>query len=403
MKNRHYILPFVGIFFLNFIFFLSHASINMIPDYLNTIGASNSYIGLYMNINSLELLFFVMVLGTVASKLSRKPTLLIAHMSLFISMILSYLFADNLTIMMVLRFLSAVSYIFGYTINLNMIYDILPYEKRFRGVAFFGISGIISNPTGAFIGEWVVSFAGGKGLFLLSAIISAMTVLYVLLLKLPTDTNQDKIQTHFLHIISRKKLRFYIIVAVIFGGAYGVVSSFLPNYTQQMLGKATISGFFTPFAIVAIIYRVFFSWTMDVINKKVLMLISLFFILLSLVNLIFLKHQYQLAITGFLYGIGHSVLFPLLSGCFVNSGGEHEKVSINNAFVAINVAGTIIFAYLSGLVSDFLGLQATYFIYSLIIAITIISFILIKTMKQNCTQLPDQTISSHLQTKDQQL
>ena len=99
---------------------------------------------------------------------------------------------------------------------------------------------------------------------------------------------------------------------------------------------------------------------------------------MSLINLFFLHNDFQLVVTGFLYGIGHSILFPVLSTQFVNSGEEHEKITLNNTFIAVNVAGNVVFAFILGIISDFFGLQTIYGIYGIIIFITLFIAIVIK-------------------------
>lgn len=372
MLKKDYRPIFAGIFFLNFIFFLSHASVNMLPAYLSSLGASNGYIGLFMNINSFELLLFVILFGGIASRIARKPALVIGHLCFTLSMLAMFAFKDNLFLLFVMRLLSSISYVFGYTIDLNIVYDILPPEKRVRGVAFFGISGIIANPAGAFLGEFAVRHFGGAALFLVGVAVGVLCIFVSLVLMIPENMPSVSSSYNFFEIIKKDNLRSLLIIAFIFGGAYGVMVSFLPNYTQAHLGHPNLSYFFTTFSLVAIIFRIFLAWTMDFFRRKHLMIFSLIMILLSMINLIFLRTDFQLVITGLLYGIGHSILFPLLSTSFVASGGEQDKVILNNVFIAVNVAGVVGFAYALGAVSDYMGIDAIYYIFSLLLCVTLL-------------------------------
>ncbi|HBD93690.1 MAG: hypothetical protein A2015_04325 [Spirochaetes bacterium GWF1_31_7] len=378
MEQKKYKLSFAGIFILNFIFFLSHASINMLPSYLKGLGATNGYIGLFMNITSFMLMGYVLFFGKIANTLPRKPVLIAAHLLFVISMGGSFIFHDNLVLLFMLRITSSISYFFGYTINMNIMYDILPYDKRVRGIAFFGVSGILSNPVGAFIGENVIKHFDGYALFLSGMIIALFVIVWIIVLKIPENIHRNTISEHFITIIKRTNLKSLIFFSFIYGGAFGVIVSFLPNYTTIKLGKPNLSLFFTTFSIVAIFFRIVFYKILEILKYKTLIILSFTTILLSLINLFFLHNDFQLVVTGFLYGIGHSILFPVLSTQFVNSGEEHEKITLNNTFIAVNVAGNVVFAFILGIISDFFGLQTIYGIYGIIIFITLFIAIVIK-------------------------
>lgn len=371
MTIKNYKITFAGIFILNFLFFLSHTTINMLPPYLKELGASNGYIGLYMNMTSLGLMLYVIVFGKRAALILRKPALIASHLLFAMSMGFSFVFHENLAVLFVLRIISSISYFFGYTINFNVIYDILPYEKRVRGVAFFGVSGILSNPLGAYIGEWIIKSNSGYYLFSAAMFAAVIAVLWICLIPVPENIHRNSLTDDFISIIKRKELRLNLFISIVFGGAFGLLVSFLPNFTMLKLDKANLSYFFTTFAVIAVLFRIFLYKILEVISFKNLMIFSLSSILISFINLIYLRFDYQLILTGILYGMGHSILFPVLSTHFVNSGQEHEKVTLTNTFVAVNVAGTVLFSYLFGAISDFTGLKTVYVVFSFIIVITI--------------------------------
>ena len=55
----------------------------------------------------------------------------------------------------------------------------------------------------------------------------------------------------------------------------------------------------------------------------------------------FLQSAAMLPLMGVIYGIGHSIMYPLISALFVNSGHDGERLSLNNLFSAVNQFGGI--------------------------------------------------------------
>ncbi len=169
------------------------------------------------------------------------------------------------------------------------------------GMALFGILGISSNSIGSFKGERLIAGPGPRWLF---AAVFAL------------------VAAGFLFSI---RYRFHE------GGAYAVFSTFLANMTRERLGTVNISIFFAAFSSIAIVIRLFLG---SLIERKPPFLLSTacFIMVASAFFMTFgLRDPFMLAPIGLVYGIGHSVLFPLLSTLFVNAGSDEERLGLEQS------------------------------------------------------------------------
>ncbi len=355
----------------------------MLPKYLETIGASKSYIGVFSNINSLELVLFVIFFGAVSTKINKKAALLWGMGLFLISSVLMFVFKNNLTILMLLRVVAAVSYGFGYTIHMNMIFDILPYSRRASGMALFGISGIMASPAGALVGEIIISHSNHAHLFLLSAIICLFTIFIIIPLRTPMGHSGSHVELSFGDFIKRKELHSLFYTSIIFGGTFAIFIAYIPIYTNYKLGVSNLSFFLIPYSIVAVIMRIFFSSMLDKVSKKKLFLTAILCMFISMTLIIFMNSLLFLVPVGLIYGVAHSILFPTLSTAFVNSGKIEERVALNNAFVASNAGGNIFITGILGFIGDNAGKSGFAVIFSLIALLILINFVILQKYKEH--------------------
>ncbi len=63
---------------------------------------------------------------------------------------------------------------------------------------------------------------------------------------------------------------------------------------------------------------------------------------------------------GFLYGLGHAILYPVLNTIFVNSGRENEKYTLNSIFISFYTMGNFLISGALGYVGDLFGVNSIY-------------------------------------------
>ena len=357
MQKTHVLnLDFIHLFIISFLAQLCQTSMLMISPYLSQIGGSRTYIGFFMNITSLTLVIFVFFFTHLSNRIDRKRFMLYSLGLFIISASVMFFFPASLTCLLIMKFFSSISYALCYTMLMNLAYEELPEAKRASGIALFGMSGIMSIPTGAFLGEITLKHFPPPYLFILAGIISILTVITLIFLKEPAaKANGNECRT-FLDVIKDKKIFILLYPSAIFGGAYGIMTSFIPTWSLKMTGTARLTDFVSAFAMVSIFVRIFLGKTLDHYKQSRLIVSAMSCLMVSAVMVCFIHTRNILFFSGLIYGLGHSVLFPVLSSRFVNSAcGDENRAVYNDVFVGINTFGCIFFSTILGLTGDFLG------------------------------------------------
>lgn len=359
MKDFLFTRPFVVLFLQNFLFFCSLNILNILSGYLEQAGASKTYIGLFMNLNSLALVFFVLFLTHWTQKTGRKKVLMAGYLVSWLGYPLMFLFYDQLGWLLAFRLLGTLSFCASFTILAVEAFALIPKEKRMAGIAIFGIGGLLSNPVSAWAGENAARLWGPRWVFVAALGFALLAGILALFHKYQKDEAAEN-PVGLLKVVQRPELRALVLLTLVFGGAFAVFSTFLSNLTLARFGQAIITPYFTAFSMTAIAGRFVFSQHLDRVPRQVLVAGALALIALAFGQALLLQSPWMLLTMGMAYGLGHSLLFPVLSTLYVNSGPEGDRFILNNTFSAVNTLGNVLLATALGALGDWLGLTGIF-------------------------------------------
>ena len=141
---------------------LGERSQRVLPDHLAEVGASKTYIGLYMNITSLMMVVLAIPLSLHADRFGRKRLFMWAYATAMVSYAGSFLLPANLPALAALRVAGSLLICLAFTVQTSEVFGLLPRDRRFSGMAFYGISGLAANPIGTFAGEIINGALGAR-------------------------------------------------------------------------------------------------------------------------------------------------------------------------------------------------------------------------------------------------
>jgi predicted MFS family arabinose efflux permease len=343
------------LFTINLCFFSSNASLNMLPPYLSGLGATKAWIGLFQNIGALVMVFAVGFASPILARLEKKRALLVTYAIAAAAYGAMYFFSDNLGLLLLLRSLTGLTYLCGFTMNSSIAYGLLKPDRRASGIALFGISGIIANPIGSFLGEWLIGMGGHSLLFPLGASFAAIACLLSLTLKRQHTQSAGTDSPHYLSLLRRREYWPLFFLSMVMGGAFSAHSTFLPVFSVERLNFANLSIYFSALSLTAILLRFLGRRLLDSRHEKRLLMVALAFLFSACGQTLLLAHPFQLAVSGVLQGIGHSILYPVLSTVFIHTGPESRRDSLNNAFIGTYTLGTVGLSSALGALGDAAG------------------------------------------------
>jgi predicted MFS family arabinose efflux permease len=343
---------------VNFLANCSVGSIALLPPYLHSLGASQTFVGLFNVLGILMLVVVVLFFGRALVKLPRVKTMRWGYLITFVAYLLSWLASGSLAWLAVFRVLGSVNQILSSTLMVSTVLDLSPPDRRAGSLALFSVGGMLTNPVTSVAGEAVVRVWGGPGLFLMGAGFGVAALAWSFLLREPPVHESDERTPSALEVMARPELRPLFLLTFAFGMYYSALATFLPHHTLDLLGEANLSAFMVPFSLVAIGIRVFLGKEFDRRPPRRFLHLSFLAILLALVSLLLPLGWWGLILAGLLYGVGHSVLFPLLNTLVVQRGPEAHKASFSNAFTVVNLISAIVTTPLLGLLGDLWGFPA---------------------------------------------
>lgn len=339
------------LFVENFFFFSSHAALNSLPVYFSQLGLSHAFTGFFMNIHVFGLVVFVVFFSQFTERIGKKRMILFSYTLAFFAFVFMFFFSTDLVGLVVFRLVSSLSYAVGFTVNAALAFDILPPEKRSGGIALFGVSGILSNPFCSFLGGYVFHFSPAF-LFLLAALFTLLAIGVSFFLPEKTYLFQDTRVKHFFHVLKRRHLWLYFFLAVVLGGAFSSLATFIPQQTLERFGVSLLTEYFGAYSFMAIVCRFLFAPWLDRISGEKLLFAGFFLAGLAMLNTAFVYLPWQVLVTGMLYGLAHTILYPVLSAFVVKKSQEVEKYTTNSAFIGFYTLGGLVISSVLGVIGD---------------------------------------------------
>jgi predicted MFS family arabinose efflux permease len=347
--------PFVVLFVQNALIGCALNSSSLLPPYLNSLGAPQAYVGLYNVLSTLLIVVTVVFFGRYLVRLPRVRALRWSFFVLTGAQVAAWAFPPSLAALAVFKVLGAVAHITSSTLMTSLLLDVTPRDRRAGSLAVYSVAGIVTNPIASLLGEAVTRASSGHELFLLGAAFALAAWLWSWFLREPPATATREAPSSFLQAIRHPELGALVFLAFSFGTYFSALTAFLPGHTLQALGAANLSAFLIPFSVVSVLIRVFLGREMD--RRPPRRFLSLSFGAISLaLGLQFVPASWPLlVVSGLLYGVGHSILNPLLNALFVQVGGEQQKAVFSNAYLVASLSGAVLMTPLLGALGDLGG------------------------------------------------
>lgn len=304
------------LFFAGLLFWSSLASLlPTLPLYIGDLGGTPQQIGLVMGSFAIGLLLMRPWLASLADRRSRKIVLLIGLGAVTIAP-LGYLAVKSLWLLMLIRAVHGISiaaYSSGYT---TLVADIAPAKNRGEIIGYMSLVNPIGMALGPALGGYLQAGIGYTALFLLSAGLGMLGMLFACLVSNPQKDLSGKTQftdNRFWQLLGTPRIRTLAVVLLLIGLAFGTLSTFVPLYIKSVGIDLNVGLFYTAAAIASFVVRIPVGKASDRYGRGLFITLSLIFYTTSMLLLWLANSATAFLIAGLVEGLGGGILIPMVA------------------------------------------------------------------------------------------
>lgn len=361
--NRSFILCLFNNLFL---FTYYYALLTILPIYImKNLGGTVKEAGLALTLFLVSSIAIRPFSGLIVEKLGKKIAFR-GSAFLFVLFAFSYLFADSLWALLVIRFIHGIWFSVLTTVTVPIANDFIPDHRKGEGMGYFVMSTNLAVVFGPLLALTIIQFTDFKNLFVILA--SVVCLGFIFCLMVPVAKNQ--IDSSDDDKGAGKRLGFHDIiemrvvpigfVALLTAFAYSSIMSFITAYseTQQLLAYTSL--FFIVFAISMIIVRPWVGKIYDRKGASAVIYPSFVFFAIGLVIVSFISNQWMLWLSAIFIGIGYGSLFPCFQTVAIQSVPKQRMGHAISTFFTLFDLGMAMGSVILGLIIAYYGYQMTY-------------------------------------------
>lgn len=353
--SSDFIFACIANFLMGFSFYLLMPTL---PFYvIEQFKASPSLVGFVVSCYVIAALLIRPFSGFLVDSFSRKMVYLVSFV-FFVVFYFGYLIAGSILFLMLLRFLHGLSWGVITTAGNTLAIDIMPSEKRGRGIGFYGLALNISMAIGPVVGIFLYQNYSFTALFytaIVSGIVGLFCAMFIKSHPKPKVHHTPLSLDRFL-MIKGIPIGINLLMITI---SYGMVLSFAAMYSKDV--HATNPGlFYTLLAVGIGGSRLFSGKLID--NGKLNTASMIGIIILAVSFIVFAMWKVPIAyyLSAFAMGMGYGISFPAFQSIFVNMATHQQRGTANSTFYTAFDLGVGIGMLLAGKIAAAFSLSAAF-------------------------------------------
>lgn len=340
----------------NLTFFLGNSFYILFPVHLKNLGASEAYIGLMNNIDKIFTIITAIGIGSIIRGRDRIRILRVGYIIL-VCAYASYLLVPALTwSLLLIRVMHGIGFSVAMILGTSLVFEIVPMKDAAEAIGIYGVTGALSNAISPFCGEMLLARGYSfQVIFGLSVAMVSLSLVITFIMpghELKKTCDDMPAASGILNLMSDRGFFLVSLVSMIFGGGFGVIVTYLPNFIRSTTGFH-FSTFFLVYIAVLIIIRFTFIRHAGRIDNGILLMAVL--ATGSIMNLLMncLHSLPVFIIVSIMYGFTHGILYPVLNTIMVSMVPPPDRNSANAFFTASFNGGMMLFALSLGFLIDY--------------------------------------------------
>jgi predicted MFS family arabinose efflux permease len=268
---------------------------------------------------------------------------------------------DDYLLLLLIRVVHGIGLAICFTAVFTFVVDLIPVNRLNEGIGIFGTSGLIGLAIGPMIAEVIIDTYGFTTFFLATSGLAA----FALLLQIPVKDHHHlqpsstiKSPSFFALLKTRKQL---VVggLALLFGFGLAATGNFIAPFAEQR-ALSFISIYFLAYSCAAVSIRFVAGRLADRIGENQIIPWGLGLAAGGLLMVPLVHGNLFLLVVGFLFGIGHGLLFPALNAMAVRGEAYAVRGKVTGIFTGGIDSGAFLGAMILGTIGQFAGFTALF-------------------------------------------
>lgn len=371
--NRSFILCILNNLFLFTYYF---AFLTILPIYImKSLGGSVKEAGLALTLFLISSIAIRPFSGLIIEKIGHKLSFRGSEF-LFMLFAFTYLFADSLWILLLVRFIHGIWFSVLTTVAVPVANEFIPEQRKGEGMGYYVMSTNLAVVFGPFIALTVLQYSDFKILFQVLTAIICIGFIFCLLIPMQSKNVSQNIEHEqknkfSIHDVIEFKVLPIGFVALLTAFSYSSIMSFITAYAESKHLLPYVSLFFIIFAVSMIIVRPWVGKLFDRKGASSVIYPSFICFAIGLVIVSFMSNPWILWLSAIFIGIGYGSLFPCFQTVAIQSVPKARMGHAIASFFTLFDFGMAIGSVLMGLLIAELGYSFTYLFCAVIIVVTL--------------------------------
>lgn len=355
-----YTPAFAALYLANLLLVSSYAAFFLFPLFITANGGSQQDIGIIMGTFALASALCRPWVAEMVDRFGRKRSYTLGCIIMAIMPLLHLLpsgpLSDYYLPLLLLRIVHGIGLAICFTAVFTFIVDLIPSARLNEGIGMFGTSGLTGLALGPAITEPILNHFGFSAFFLTS---SGLAILG-LLLHLPLrDRHREQNLSpasglSFFSLLRQRKMLVSAGLALVFGFGLAATGNFIaPLVKEKQL--TIISLYYLAYSCAAVGIRFFSGRLADRIGETRIIPWGLFLAAGGLALVPMIKGPLLLLTCGFIFGVGHGLLFPAINTMAIRNEPYAVRGKVTGIFTGGIDAGVFIGALILGQIGESFG------------------------------------------------
>lgn len=320
------------------------------PSFIQSIGGSESQVGLIIGAFTLSAVVFRPIVGAMLDRYGRRPFILWGLL-FFTAAMYAYNWAGGVAALIALRILHGTTWAFSTTAVGTAVTDLIPPGRRGEGMGWFGTAMTVAMAIGPMLGIWVVEQYSYDGLFTAGAALALIAFVLAFTAKVPFQRKSDPGR-----IVLFERSLLTVSLAIFFlAMAYGGITTFIALFAESI--EVNAGTFFLVYAVALTLIRPVAGKLSDRHGETFVIVPALVVTIGALLVLSVSTGLAGVIVSAILYGMGFGSAQPALQAASLRLIAPERRGVANASFMTAFDLGIGLGSIVLGLVGEYSSYQ----------------------------------------------